>query len=238
MQLLPWLAALPFALGAGCIGPAGSPCACTGLSPNNKYYLTRFDGKSCSCGPCHAYGEYFTADRQRFGCGTGLYVCKGTACVKTRVVDYGPACPVEDLAGGPVLDASPAVCLALTGGRSCGWSDRFEVSVATAADEDGRPYGPFNATEEELARVLSGTSQKGSVHKATASNATDFKKRPFNCAKLAYDFCCGVGIPCDCSKGVISPGQCKPESYLYCCNVGTPCDCAQPPAQDEPLVVV
>lgn len=50
------------------------------------------------------------------------------------------------------------------------------------------------------------------------------------CEKVPYDFCCGVGTPCDCTKGTTAPGQCKPESYVYCCNVGTPCDCSQPPA--------
>jgi len=48
------------------------------------------------------------------------------------------------------------------------------------------------------------------------------------CAKAAYAFCCGVGQPCDCTKGTTSPGQCKPESYTYCCDVGTPCDCTKP----------
>lgn len=238
MQLLLLLTALPLALADGCLEPAGRPCACTGHPSNHSYYLTDFDGKSCSCGPCHAYSKYFTAGRQRFGCGASLYVCSGRVCVKTRVADYGPACGVEDHAGGPVLSASPAVCLALTGSHSCPWSNRFKVSVATAAEEDGRPYGPFSASQEDLVRMPSGASPEDKLHKATRTNATGFRKQPLNCAKVAYDFCCGVGTPCDCSKGTISPGQCKPESYVYCCNVGTPCDCSQPPVQDEQLVIV
>merc|ERR1712083_1119995 len=52
---------------------------------------------------------------------------------------------------------------------------------------------------------------------------------PLNCASIPYDFCCGLGTPCDCSKGTTAPGQCKPASWLYCCQAGTPCDCSQPP---------
>jgi hypothetical protein len=48
------------------------------------------------------------------------------------------------------------------------------------------------------------------------------------CSKASYAFCCGVGKPCDCTKGTTSPGQCKPESYAFCCDVGTPCDCTKP----------
>ena len=105
-------------------------------------FLTSFDGSSCSCGPCHAHGDYFAADRQRFGCGAALNICRGSTCVKVAVVDYGPSCFVEDDAGGPVIDASPAVCQALTGGSSCGWSDHFSVTASVVGD-DARPFGPF-----------------------------------------------------------------------------------------------
>jgi hypothetical protein len=96
--------------GGGCLNPGGSPCACSGIPGDHSYFLTSFDGTSCSCGPCHAHGDYFAADRQRFGCGALLNICRGSKCVKVAVVDYGPSCFVEDDAGGPVIDASPAVC--------------------------------------------------------------------------------------------------------------------------------
>ena len=78
----------------------------------------------------------------RFGCGAALNICRGSTCVKVAVVDYGPSCFVEDDAGGPVIDASPAVCQALTGGSSCGWSDHFSVTASVVGD-DARPFGPF-----------------------------------------------------------------------------------------------
>lgn len=128
--------------GGGCLNPGGSPCACSGIPGDHTYFLTSFDGTSCSCGACHAHGDFFAADRQRFGCGASLNICRGSKCVKAAVVDYGPSCFVEDDAGGPVIDASPAVCQALTGGSSCGWSDHFSVTANVVGD-DRRPYGPF-----------------------------------------------------------------------------------------------
>ena len=142
--------------GGGCLGPAGDPCACTGQPSDGNYFLTSFDGSSCSCGPCYSQGDYFTADRQRFGCGAHLNVCRGSTCVKAVVIDYGPSCFVEDDAGGPVLDSSPAVCKALTGGSSGGWSDHFGVHVSTALapEVDGRPVGPFTVTEDEFEALV------------------------------------------------------------------------------------
>uniref|UniRef100_A0A7S1B1X4 Uncharacterized protein n=1 Tax=Noctiluca scintillans TaxID=2966 RepID=A0A7S1B1X4_NOCSC len=49
------------------------------------------------------------------------------------------------------------------------------------------------------------------------------------CESSSYLFCCGLGVPCDCSEGATSPGQCADASYAFCCSVGTPCDCSGPP---------
>ena len=56
-----------------------------------------------------------------------------------------------------------------------------------------------------------------------------------NCAAAPYAFCCGVGVKCDCGKGISAAGQCagdikvpilgKVTSYAYCCGIGTPCVC-------------
>lgn len=72
------------------------------------------------------------------------------------VIDYGPSCFVENDAGGPVLDASPAVCQKLTGGSSCGWSDHFAITVtrALSPEEDGIPTGPLNVTSVEDFKTL------------------------------------------------------------------------------------
>jgi hypothetical protein len=42
-------------------------------------------------------------------------------CMWLSVTTPGPSCYVEDDAGGPVLDASPAICSLLTGHSSCGF---------------------------------------------------------------------------------------------------------------------
>lgn len=127
-----------------------------GIPSNGHYFLTDFDGTSCACGQCHSHGEYFNADRQRYGCGAYLNICRSGKCVKSYTVDYGPSCYVEDDAGGPVLDASPAICSLLTGHSSCGWSDHFDVTVARAAapEVDGRAVGPFNVTDSELLELI------------------------------------------------------------------------------------
>jgi len=132
--------------GGGCTS-CGSPCACCQKPANGIYYLTSFDGTSCSCGSCHQYGNYFTADRQRFGCGTTLHVCRAGKCVTARVTDYGPSCFVENDAGGAVLDSSPGVCQALTGASSCGWSDHFAVTVAVG--DPNSPLGPWEIDDED-----------------------------------------------------------------------------------------
>ena len=69
-----------------------------------------------------------------------------------RVTDYGPSCFVENDAQRAVLDASPAVCHALTGGSSCGWSDHFLIKVTVATNN--RPLGFYNATQEEINDIM------------------------------------------------------------------------------------
>jgi hypothetical protein len=65
------------------------------------------------------------------------------------VTDYGPSCFVEDNANFPVLDASFAVCEVFTGGSSCGWSDKIQITVTPVSDDDVRPFGPFKLQEGE-----------------------------------------------------------------------------------------
>jgi hypothetical protein len=64
---------------------------------------------------------------------------RATQCVVAAVVDFGPGCSVDDDAGGPVVDASPNVCLHLFGTSSCGWSDHF--SVVVSVETTGLPLG-------------------------------------------------------------------------------------------------
>merc|ERR1719461_372910 len=53
-----------------------------------------------------------------------------------------------------------------------------------------------------------------------------FSDKLENCSSSAWAYCCGVGTPCDCTRGSTASGQCSQYAYGYCCTVGTPCMCA------------
>jgi len=133
----------------GCLSPdyTGGVCGCAGQAADGRYFLTAFTGSTCACGSCSKYGSYFTADKQRgWPCGTRLLVCNpsNSKCVVASVVDFGPGCRVDTDAGGPVLDASPNVCLHLFGTSSCGWSDKFSVTVQPTTLSPGIHDGASN----------------------------------------------------------------------------------------------
>ncbi|EAL69841.1 hypothetical protein DDB_G0275121 [Dictyostelium discoideum AX4] len=143
------------AYGYSCPKPCyGNMCCST--SPDHKYYLTDFCGSTSACGPKPSCSGklYFTADSQRFGCGKHLNLCRGKKCVKAKVYDAGPAEWVEKDAGKMIIDASPTICHELTGGSSCGWSDKFEITATVTSLTDSRPLGPFNVTEEEMDQLF------------------------------------------------------------------------------------
>lgn len=131
---------------------------CCNIPSDHKYYLTDFCAgyphSQTSCGEYCDQFKYFTADRQRFGCNGFLNVCRGSNCVKAKVIDAGPANWVENDAGGPIIDASPAVCSDLFHVGGCGWSDHFQITAVPTAEDDGRPLGPFTVTEEEYRELI------------------------------------------------------------------------------------
>eukprot|EP01132_Coremiostelium_polycephalum_P005960 gene5960-7423_t len=135
------------------------PCygnMCCSIAPGNSYYLTDFCGSQSACGPIPSCSgsQYFTADSQRFGCGKYLNVCRGSKCIKARVIDAGPAMWVEQNAGRAIIDASPTMCKELFGANSCGWSDHFAITAVVASALDTRPLGPFNVTSEEYDQLI------------------------------------------------------------------------------------
>jgi len=69
---------------------------------------------------------------------------------------------------------------------------------------------------------------------ASAAAMPSFLEPATQCKKSSYAFCCEVGVPCDCTKGVTAPGQCEQASYAFCCSVGAPCDCSQPALLEAP----
>ncbi|KYQ92788.1 lysozyme [Tieghemostelium lacteum] len=141
---------------------AGYSCAkpcygnmCCSIPSDNSYYLTDFCGSTSACGPIPSCtgGQYFTADSQRFGCGKYLNVCRGSKCIKSAVIDAGPAMWVEQDAGRAIIDGSPQLCKELFGVNSCGWSDHFSITALVAGADDLRPVGPFNVTEADMIQL-------------------------------------------------------------------------------------
>ena len=69
------------------------------------------------------------------------------------------------------------------------------------------------------------------AYKACNESSADFVKdivepvKLGNCGGTAHSYCCGLGIPCDCHKGILEPGNCGKDAYNYCCGYGTPCEC-------------
>jgi hypothetical protein len=123
--------------GVGGAGAICEPCAsydflCCNTPDNDMYYLTSFDGgESMACGGNADGVSYYATSWVRWGCGAKLRVTNPVngSCVVVEVADAGPANWVEDMAGGPVLDASTQVCRDLFGSSSCGWSDGRVIEV-------------------------------------------------------------------------------------------------------------
>ena len=139
------------------IAPAGiadpnyrcSGVASVVIPDDDLYYLTTFgggaDAQHTACGRPVDGSWFYIAGERRFGCGARVAITNpmtGVACV-AEVVDDGPACFVEESAGGPVIDASPLVAQHLFGTRSIGWSDR-KIVRAELVDRD-TPLGPYHA---------------------------------------------------------------------------------------------
>jgi len=107
--------------------------------------------------------------------------------------------------------------------------DRKEITQDCKTMSADWKAGDFQGSGEALGEVVGViiSDIDTSVEAPPLVNAVQ-TRADGQCAKAAYAYCCGVGKPCDCTKGTTAPGQCQPESYVYCCDVGTPCDCAKP----------
>lgn len=137
---------------------------CCNIPGNHQYYLTDFCGGAgtMACGRSCGYTRYYTADRQRFGCGATLKICGRGKCVSASVQDAGPANWVENDAGMPIIDSSVPTCEYFTGSSSCGWSDRILIT-AVVAGSASKPVedGPIKVTHAEyLSFVGNATYQR------------------------------------------------------------------------------
>jgi hypothetical protein len=124
----------------GCHGKAASTVPAGG-----SMILTTFggpgEGQKMSCGQSTKNGTwYYSASRQRYGCGAHLKVEARGKCVVVEADDYGPDVCVETRAGKPILDASPMVSKYLFGAGGAGWSDHLAITVTQVAQST--PLGP------------------------------------------------------------------------------------------------
>merc|ERR1712232_330719 len=99
------------------------------------------------------------------------------------------------------------------------------------ADDATIPEVKLDLTEEDANEAA--VNREAMYQRATQGSDLTSKAPLAQCKKASYAFCCEVGKPCDCTKGVSSPGQCEQASYAFCCSVGTPCDCSQPPVESN-----
>ncbi len=124
--------------------PQTGDTAVSTIPANNEYYLTSFEGGTMACGGQADGVSLYVADKQRFGCGASLRVTNpmnGKSCVAS-VDDYGPNVCVEEAAGMPIIDASPAIAEFLFGSGSAGWSDRLRIVATVTSDPIGCGTAP------------------------------------------------------------------------------------------------
>lgn len=106
-----------------------SQTACSNIPADSVYYLTSFCDQQTSCGKsCGNCTWGYSADRQRFGCGSVISCTRSGKSINLEVIDYGPDCELEKKSGKPIIDASYSACKLFTGSNSCGWSDRLAVT--------------------------------------------------------------------------------------------------------------
>jgi len=132
---------------------------CTNIPTLGEYYLTSFCDASVACGTAQkSCYDYYSADYSRFGCGATISCCcqKNAKCNNLKVIDGGPACSVENKAGGPVIDASYSMCQTCTGGTSCGWSDHIRVTCSKKSspladyEDNDEMLGPCSYLQAEI----------------------------------------------------------------------------------------
>lgn len=119
--------------------PTSGHVAGTRKPGNHKYGMTTFGGgadtQPMACGGVADGHSLYIADASRFGCGAHVKVTNpmnGRWCV-AKVADVGPNICVEQAAGLPVIDASPAIAHHLFGVGGIGWSDHKHVVAEQVA---------------------------------------------------------------------------------------------------------
>lgn len=201
---------------SGCHGVASSTIPSSG-----HYDLTSFGGpgdeQAMSCGGQADGKGWYAASRQRYGCGAKVMVQANGKCVVLATMDYGPDVCVENAAGAPILDVSPAASKILFNTSSAGWSDRLAVTVTEVASST--PLGVCSGTTQGGGGSGSGSgagSGGGTTGGAGCSSSTlDRDVDDGTCVQAATD---SQWYRCDNGAwdGIASSSSCTGEVYGFC----------------------
>lgn len=120
---------------------------------SSSYGMTTFGGpgdyQSMACGGnSRTANKWYVASSQRYGCHQHLKLTASNGkCVVVSTEDAGPATSVEQRAGKPILDSSPAVAEYLFGESGLGWSDvkKSPSKYIVTAEKTTAAVGPCSA---------------------------------------------------------------------------------------------
>jgi len=192
----------------GCHGTASSS-----IPSNGHYDLTSFGGpgdeQPMSCGGQADGKGWYAASRQRYGCGAKVMVQANGKCVVLATMDYGPDVCVENAAGAPILDVSPAASKILFNTSSAGWSDHLAVVVTEVASST--PLGVCNGSGSGSG---SGTTTGGA---GCSSSTLDRDVDDGTCVQAATD---SQWYECDNGNwdSIASSSACSGEVYGFCAS--------------------
>jgi len=181
---------------SGCDGVASSS-----IPADGEYVMTTFGGgadtQPMACGGEADGVGWYSASRQRYGCGAKLQVEANGKCVVLSALDYGPDVCVEAAADSPILDMSPAASEYLYGVSGAGWSDHLTVTVVEVAS--ATPVGPCSDTSTGTGSGTdsgsdSGSGASGSSGAGCSSATVGFDVDDGTCVQAASD---GTWYACD-----------------------------------------
>jgi hypothetical protein len=142
----------------------------------SNYGVTTFGGagdyQKMACGQnSRTANKWYVASSQRYGCHVHLQLTTPSGkCVVVSTEDAGPATFVEQKAGKPILDSSPAVAQYLFGESGLGWSDvkKSPSKYSVTATKTTAAVGPCTG-----AAPSGGTTSGGATSGGTPAPGDD-----------------------------------------------------------------
>jgi hypothetical protein len=221
--------------------PQGAGDTQSDIPADGVFYISMFEGGGpMSCHGAVADGtSLYIADRDRWPCDSHVRITNpfpldgpdGTlvrqSCV-ALVSDRGPNICVEEAAGRPMVDASPAITEYLFGVEQSGWSDHREVlaelttdplGCGSIAEDGGAPTNPNDAGNDSSIAASCQSDADCSYWEYCDTNGYCLG---LSCG--ADDTACNAGLP---GLGVVcgDAGVCTPGCHSdYDCLDSQSCD--------------